>query len=406
MADHQDYLENYQFDWDMLNVVINGRSAFDSPTFLGKVINKNMSSSFLEGYGTYIDDPIKKAELFGNFQEALQFIKRYFLKEGNKESGLDLVIPNSILMISDVAQLTLILESNDDEYDENTKSWADIILKVVHTILHVDKDLRSNYFKIIQTQIFDKFYRYMNRNSSNKLFLGVGGSCEIPLIEFDTKSKKTRDSVILKLLHKAENVAEELFDRVGVRFIASSKIDCLKIINFLINQNVIVPQNIKPSRSNNSMVDLEKFQKSFPSIVELARKNNLREDRFSDALERELEEELFPESRSDNIHSLDSYRAIQFTCRQLVRYEDPFVSEFKKLKSFINKNHSSDEVHQMINKIDTSNLARDIEFFYPYEVQVIDEKSNKNNLQGDASHKEYKKSQIISARNRLFRKLI
>ena len=45
----------------------------------------------------------------------------------------------------------------------------------------------------------------------------------------------------------------------------------------------------------------------------------------------------------------------------------------------------------MINKIDTSNLTRDVEFFYPYEVQIMDEKSHENNLQGDASHKEYKK---------------
>ena len=184
-----------------------------------------------------------------------------------------------------------------------------------------------------------------------------------PLIEFDTKSKKTRDSVILKLLHKAENVAEELFDRVGVRFVTNSKIDCLKIINFLITQNVIIPQNIKPSRSNNSMVDLEKFQQSFPSIVELAKKNNLREDRFSDALERELDEELSQVGTSENNHSSNSYRAIQFTCRQLVRYEDPFVSEFKKLKGYIGKNHQDDEVCKMINKIDTSNLTRDVEFF-------------------------------------------
>lgn len=404
MAD-QEYLEKYKFDWDMLNVVINGRSAFDSPSFLGEVSNKKIDTSFLEGYGALNNDPIKRAELFGNFQEALQFIKRYFLKEGNKEFGLDLVIPNSILMISDVAQLTEILQSNEDEYDQTTKNWADIVLKVVHTILHVDKDLRSNYFKIIQTQIFDKFYRYMNRDASNKLFLGVGGNCEIPLIEFDTKAKKTRDSVILKLLHKAENVAEELFDRVGLRFIASTKIDCLKIINFLITNNVIVPQNIKPSRSNNTMVDLVRFQKNLPSLIEFAQKNNLREDRFADALERELDEEL-KESNSGNSHSSDSYRAIQFTCRQLVRYEDPFVSEFKKLKIFINKNHSSDEISEMINKIDTSNLTRDIEFFYPYEVQIMDEKSYDNNLQGDASHKEYKKSQIISARNRLFRNFI
>ena len=148
------YLKKYNFDWDMLDVVINGKSAFDASRFLGQVNNEQNSMKFLEGYGVQKDDPIKKAELFGNFQEALQFIKRYFLKEGNKESGLDISIPNNILMISDVQQLIDIIHDKSGDYDQATKNWAEVVAKVVHTILHVDKDLRSNYFKIIQTQIF------------------------------------------------------------------------------------------------------------------------------------------------------------------------------------------------------------------------------------------------------------
>ena len=60
----------------------------------------------------------------------------------------------------------------------------------------------------------------------------------------------------------------------------------------------------------------------------------------------------------------------------------------------------------MVNSLDSSNLSRDIEFFYPYEVQIMDEGSYQNNIQGDASHLEYKKAQILSARDRLFRKFL
>ena len=396
------YLKKYNFDWDMLDVVINGKSAFDASRFLGQVNNEQNSMKFLEGYGVQKDDPIKKAELFGNFQEALQFIKRYFLKEGNKESGLDISIPNNILMISDVQQLIDIIHDKSGDYDQATKNWAEVVAKVVHTILHVDKDLRSNYFKIIQTQIFDKFYRFMNRNSDNELFLGLSGEFEIPLVEFDTKSKKTRDSVILKLLHKAENVAEELFDRVGVRFVTKTKLDCLKVANFLIVNNVILPQNIKPSRSNNTIFDLDKFKETLPGLMDFARKNNLNEARFADALERELEIEK-TQIESGNVHSSNAYRSVQLTCRQLIRYEDPFVVEYRKLKNYITSNHREDEIFDMMNKIDSSNLTRDVEFFYPYEVQIMDKESHDNNLKGDASHSEYKKSQIISARDRLFK---
>ena len=137
---------------------------------------------------------------------------------------------------------------------------AEVILKVVHTILHVDKDLRNKFFKNIQTQIFDRYYRYIQRDSENKLYLGKDGQYDLPLLEFDTKSKKSRDSVIIKLIHKAENVAEELFDRVGIRFVTETRFDCLRVINFLISQGIVVAQNIKPSRSQNSSLILKNLK--------------------------------------------------------------------------------------------------------------------------------------------------
>ena len=107
--------------------------------------------------------------------------------------------------------------------------------------MHVDKDLRSNYFSVIQTQIFDQFYRYVSRDENKELsFTSKDGKEKILLVDFETKSKKSRDSVIIKLLHKAEHVAEELFDRVGVRIITQNKLDSLRVMKFLIQNNVQV----------------------------------------------------------------------------------------------------------------------------------------------------------------------
>ncbi len=400
-----DFLKNYKFDWDMLDVVINGKSALDAKTFLGDFSSSDSSLTFLQGYGVSHKDPIKKAELFGNFQEALQFIKRYFLKEGNKESGLDLTIPNAILMVSDMQQLVDLTVSSDDNVDENVKNWAEVVLKVVHTILHVDRDIRTKYFKIIQTQIFDKFYRYMNRNQENDLFLGGIDGEGIKLVEFDTKSKKSRDSVILKLTHKAENVAEELFDRVGVRFIVESKLDCLKVANFLIQNQIVIPQNIKPSRSLNTIFDLNSFKTKYEQHFNNLDTDGLEEKTLIQRLEEMMIETDGTEQKKNN-HSFDGYKSLQFTCRQLITYREPFFEDFMKLKEHVKETYSEDKVSEMINAMDTSNLSRDIEFFYPYEVQIIDKVSSENNHEGDASHVEYKKAQIISARDRLFHKFL
>ena len=79
-------------------------------------------------------------------------------KDGNKEDGLDLKIPNSILMITDVGEL--FHKIIDKDGDEVEGYWARLVLKMImHTILHIDKDLRGKYFSTIQTQILDSCYR-------------------------------------------------------------------------------------------------------------------------------------------------------------------------------------------------------------------------------------------------------
>ena len=399
------YLDKYKFDWEMLNVVIGGKSALDAHHFFGSDFNSGSIDLFLNGYGINEKDPISKAELFGNFQESIQFIKRYFLKDGNKEDGLDLKIPNSVLMITDIGELFRKVVDNDAKNFENY--WAEVILKVMHTILHIDKDLRSKYFSTIQTQILDNYYRFISRDEENKLQIGKGERA-IPLVEFDTKTKKTRDSVVLKLLHKAEHVAEELFDRVGIRFVTYNKLDCIRLMEFLIENGVVIPHNIKPSRSVNNLIDLEMLKNNYHTAAKRSIKDMINERTFLDSLESKISsDEYFKKSGHRNDHSLESYRSIQITARQLIRYEDPFLSDFLKIKrSVISSEDVGEDIKKQMNGLDLSSLTRDVEFFYPYEIQVVDQETNENNKKGDASHVEYKRVQLVSARDRLFKKII
>jgi len=88
------YLNKYLFDWELFDVIIGGKSALDAHTFLGPVSTREEVWEFLDGYGFNRDNQVSKAELFGNFQESLQFIRRYFLRENNPE-GLELTVPNT-----------------------------------------------------------------------------------------------------------------------------------------------------------------------------------------------------------------------------------------------------------------------------------------------------------------------
>ncbi len=397
-----DYLSNYMFDWETLDVVVGGRSALDSKFFVAPLMGAEQVNQFLKGYGLDPNDPISKAELFGNFQEAMQFVRRYFLKEGNNE-GLDLKIPNSLYMITDVGDLLLMATGQKEGIDKEEELWAEIILKVMHTILHVDKDLRSTYFSVIQTQIFDKFYKYITRDADS-LYLSCGTE-KIKLVDFETKSKKARESVIIKLLHKVENVAEELFDRVGVRFITETKFDALRVVNFLVRENIIIPHNIKPSRSINTLVNLQELKEKYQNIIKMSLRNDLAEDRFVNAIEREIAESESTIKDDRNKHTSKKYKAIQFTCRQLIKYKNPFFKEFSAVRKAAKADGES-ELSKSIMNLDLSMIARDVRFFYPFEVQIADLKSHKENTEGEASHAEYKKAQTRSAMKRVFGTLI
>lgn len=398
------YLSKYLFDWESFDVVIGGKSALDSKFFISQMLNEEMVESFLVGYGLDANDPVARAELFGNFQEALQFIRRYFLKEGSGE-GLDLKIPNSIFMITDISDLFFMATGNKQDATREDKLWAEIVLKVMHTILHVDKDLRSSYFSEIQTQIFDRFYKYLFRDGEDLYFAKKKKEVKangISLVEFETKSKKTRDSVIIKLLHKAENVAEELFDRVGVRIVTKSRFDSIRTIKFLIENYIVIPHNIKPSRSTNSLVDMNEFKNRHANLIKYALRHNINEEKFSEAIEREIRE-CRPGANGDerNTHSLSGYQAIQFTCRQLIKYKNPFLQEFIDLRKSA-KDQKEEELAKKILAMDYSHIARDVRFFYPYEVQIVDEESHQINSEGEASHAEYKKQQVLTAMKRVF----
>ena len=407
MTQRPSYLDEYTFNWEALDVVCSGKSSLDAKNYLTELYDKNQVTNFLAGYGFNITDPVENAELFGIFQEALQFIKRYFLIEGNPE-GLDLKVPNYLYSISNISELFLSATGNSNFKLKTEESlWAGVILKVMHTILHADKDLRARYFSTVQQQIFDRFYKFILRDDENRLFLKNESGTRIPLYDFQTKAKKTRDSIIIKLLHKQENVAEELFDRIGVRIITYNKLDALRVIKFLHKNYVIMINNIKPSRSQNTLVDLKLLRKNMFGLYKMAIRNQLPEDDFYQRLNN-LISDSFPKSAhhpDKNLHSSDVYRAIHVTGRQLIKYRNPFMSSFNEVRKQALKDKEN-PLSQSLLSLDTSAISRDVRFFYPFEVQITDYESHLQNTQGEASHNDYKRSQLRSAMKRIFKPIL
>jgi uncharacterized protein (TIGR04562 family) len=405
MAERPSFLSEYGFNWETLDVVCSGKSSLDATNYLTELHDKNQVANFLYGYGFDITDPVESAELFGIFQEAVQFIKRYFLKEGNPE-GLDLKVPNYLFTITNISDLFLAATGHSTvKLKTEEQLWAGVVLKVMHTLLHTDKDLRYRYYSTIQQQIFDRFYKFIHRDESNQLYLKNETGTSIPLFDFQTKAKKTRDSIVIKLLHKQENVAEELFDRIGVRIITHNKLDALRVIKFLHRNHVIMINNIKPSRSQNTLVDLSLLRKKMFTLYKETIRKRLPEQEFYQRLNSLIDNCIPSKLTHDNQHTLEEYRAIHFTGRQLIKYRNPFMTSFNEVRKQALKDKQN-PLSQSLLHLDTSPISRDVRFFYPFEVQITDQESHGKNTQGEASHAEYKKSQLKSAMKRIFRPII
>lgn len=392
------------FRWDVLDIIVGGKSSLDSGAGFA-VTSYEDADRFLLSYGFDLNSPIEAAEAFGHFHEALNFIRKYFIAPENPE-GLKLEIPRKILELTNVRDLFLAASSSlpgqqRDSQGTYLKNWACSILKVMHTIAHIDQDIRVGYFAEIQKQILDRFYRLIQRDEAGALYFGNGPDdlAKIPLVEFQTKPKKSRESTLLKLLHKQENVAEDIFDRVGIRFVTPRPIDALRVIKYLKDQMIVMPPNIKPSRSRNTLIDLEGFKGKLAAALQKLDAGEFSEAEFKQCVADAAQP---PIVSSDNPHSSEFYRSIQFTCRQLIKLKNPLYNELKDLKSVAKKQvDSSDELHRMIERIDLKHLQKEVRFFYPYEIQVVDVGNHEQNEQGRSAHSEYKKAQVATALKRV-----
>lgn len=411
----------YDFNWDVLDVIISGKSSIDSPAGF-QIKTPEEAQRFIDSYGYDLENPIERAEVLGNFHEALNFVRKQFLQPDNPD-GLKLEVPRRILELTDPRDLFLMASLHFTGQTADTqgvalRNWACSLLKVMHTIAHIDKDLRGPYFSDIQQQIFDRFYKVIHRDDEGRLYLGekADDPLRVELVAFETKPKKSRDSTILKLLHKPENVAEDIFDRVGIRFVTPTILGAVRVVKYLKDNMIVMPPNIKPSRSRNTLVELDYFREHAGALAARAERGELTEE----GLLSELEAVARPPAVSpDNPHSSEFYRAMQFTCRQLIKLRNPLYEDLKTLKALargkpggsasapalvpatVPASLPDDALLKHIERIDLKHIQREIRFFYPFEVQVVDKKSAEENEKGRSAHHEYKRAQVQTAMRRV-----
>lgn len=346
-----------------LRSIIAGESAVDLPSL--QLRTRAGALEFLRAYGYDYDHPgdIAHAGLIKNRSIAL--LDDRILRQSES-------LPAAIRELQDIP--TLLMWASSVELPPNCttqqrrrlQAWSCVLLRVCHSLSHAINELNESYGPAIREQIAGRFEAHLFR-AGDKLFLGQGED-RVELVAFSVRPTKTVEAATMKLLRAVENVAAGVFDWAGVRLVVDNEIDALLVVRYFRAHNVISHPNIIPGRCRNSMLSLDEIE---PRLEQVEAQFASLGDKVREVRRLILpRREEPPNHQEHNEHSASDYRAIQFTCRELMRV--PLGPE-----------------------------GRAARFFFPYEVQILDAKSYESATTGPASHDAYKERQLEAVRARV-----
>lgn len=350
--------------WEMLGSIIGGQSGLDIPAL--DLRSLQQAEDFLSCYGYHWRHRGDRAIMEHCRVEALAFIQEELLPG---TQGLE--IPWEVAQEEDLRELLLMASRRPRDL---LQRWACALLRVMHTVAHSRSHFNQRYGAQIRQQVLERFEPHIGHNDQGQMVLGQGAGA-IVLDGFEVKQAKSLRSVVMKLLHKAENVAADVFDRIGVRIITQERFDALLAVRYLQANHVLMFANVKPSRSRNTLIQVDWLREEMAMLDQLVEAGRLSAQERLALLRERVRQQPYPTAarRDWNRYSSIDYHAIQFTCRQMIHaYE------------------GTDELR----------------FFFPYEVQIMDRESYRISRSGLASHDEYKKRQRDSVRKRVLGDLL
>jgi uncharacterized protein (TIGR04562 family) len=308
-------------------------------------LGSGSATDFLRNYGYDPECPQEAQKLARFHQDAIDFMIRH-LCQAPRPCDHTYVIPDLVKPPTAVVQL--VQWASCRRGNDERQAWACAVLRVMHAIAYAEPLAVSPHCEEIQKQILDPFRSHLQRDSQGRLWLGKGDEA-VPLLDIQFRQEKARDSLILKLLHKPDNLPHSVYDRVGVRLVTSSPCQALRALQYIRHHQLANAAHVTPGRSRNTLV----------------------------------EHPQGPLGGAPNPHSSSDFRSLQFTCQQLVKVPNPLFQLAQALGQ-------EPEVEPFLR------------FFFPFEVQIFDHENDQRTRWGETSHANYRMRQIRAVRARVF----
>lgn len=361
---------NFDYDVSILKTMVGGGSSLDAPRLY--VQDFEEAYAFLKSYGFDIHDPQQEKRIWYFHMRALSFLRERIL---DKDEEIPEIIADP-KQLKDIRNL-LVWASQKDPSE--LRRWACAVLRVAHVFVHAENDLFSYFAEDVQRQILGPIQACVVHEGERVALKHPFSSDEIDLKAFEVKPFKTSSSEVLKMLAKPEVVALKVLDKIGVRFVTKSLFDAFQVALFLADRHLINFAHVIPDQSSNNLYPLNLFLETLKELCDLRDQGN--PVNFATMNQRLLERWNTRDSRGgpekndglvrkENLFSDVEYRFIKFICRKLITV--------------------------------TREGSEPFSFFYPFEVQIVDEASFLKNQSGPSSHALYKDRQRQAARQRLF----
>jgi uncharacterized protein (TIGR04562 family) len=397
-----DLMKVWSFNWGIMDVLIGGKSSIDLQEL--KVRSWQDATEFLRYYGYDPDVPGDAQKIHMVICEAWNFIEQYLMPF---EWSRGKQPPSHLLYTHDARDIILAASDLRPEV-ATTQAWACAVLRVMHTIAHIDGVTKYADIEAARTQVMNRFLKFVFRDQDGKLRFG-DRQTSVVLDRIEWKLRKSRESIILKLLHKKANVAETIYDLLGIRVITKKLADVMVVVKFLRDFHIVTFPNCNPSRARNSLIDVESFKHNVDMLREMLEDGRIKPQEFTNILQG-LTKPLAVVNSAANPHTAKGYRAVQLTCRQLIRYPNPAVRWQEKLRRYLQEKDLSESSRRICDEIlqlvAGESQEEQLEGFFPFELQVMDEASAAQNSIGEASHDRYKQSQVKAARRRVLNRVL
>lgn len=362
--------QRFIFEPSILESIVGGRSAIDIPNL--NIHSLDAASSFLMSYGFDVSLENDCEKLWYYHRRALVLM---FEKLGFKDTELPEVFRDR-KSLQDIRQLLLFASSQNQE-ERELQRWSCAILRCMHVFVHAENDLFGTFSEEIQAQILTAFQNCIRHEGSHKTFLKSpieGREDSVELLGFEVKPFKTSSSTVIKLLAKPDALAMKIFDKLGVRFVTRNLFDTFRVVRFLESENIISFPHIMPDQSSNNLYPVDLFMEV---CGELAQRLDVMDDKtIQAAFDQKLAErgDSVKFLRKENFFSGDDYKFIKFISRKLIQIRPQGAQEA-------------------------------FSFFYPFEVQIMDQSAHDRIVSGPSEHEAYKERQRNAARQRLFPEL-